>query len=392
MIFYSQSFRGHHAVVERIKKTLYYGEIDEAKEVTECPSLPLTETVVDLMENVMKLKYERKRKIDVFDLQFASTVSDKACISPCSVVLSVIYIERLKRKNPEYLRTVSPCDLFLVSMVSPIATRVCAQTLVLLTFLPSLISALQLVASKYLFDDGEDEEVFNDEWAASASLQVKELNKKEREFLNAIDWHLFVTPDEFFSQLTLLEIMVTWKQTRKRSRSRTGLTYNELVSLAFNGSSLKAWVQFSDSVMKGLAVTFVTYSAIVLSVCGATVLACTLQMMIQQALIATESCKTALNTTTAGTVAHMTSMHAFVSQPAAAADNASDQSFTLGESGADHGMPLQTQAKNTCNGTTSSSNVYLIFSTLLRMRTESANRQINATRSSRMNDYSHRVS
>lgn len=44
----------------------------------------------------------------------------------------------------------------------------------------------QMVASKYLYDDGEEDEVFNDEWATSAALSLADLNQAEREFLIAI--------------------------------------------------------------------------------------------------------------------------------------------------------------------------------------------------------------
>jgi hypothetical protein len=53
---------------------------------------------------------------------------------------------RLKKTNPDYLSCVSAADLFLVSM---------------------------MVASKYLHDDGEEDEVFNDEWAASGDIDIK---------------------------------------------------------------------------------------------------------------------------------------------------------------------------------------------------------------------------
>ena len=43
-----------------------------------------------------------------------------------------------------------------------------------------------MVASKYLYDEGVDEEVFNDEWAKSAGLELKDLNELERDFLSAI--------------------------------------------------------------------------------------------------------------------------------------------------------------------------------------------------------------
>jgi hypothetical protein len=44
----------------------------------------------------------------------------------------------------------------------------------------------QMVASKFLHDDGEVDEVFNDEWAASAGFNVKDINNFERDFLQAI--------------------------------------------------------------------------------------------------------------------------------------------------------------------------------------------------------------
>ena len=43
-----------------------------------------------------------------------------------------------------------------------------------------------MVASKYLYDEGIDEEVFNDEWAESAKMEVEDLNELERHFLQAI--------------------------------------------------------------------------------------------------------------------------------------------------------------------------------------------------------------
>lgn len=42
----------------------------------------------------------------------------EACISPCSMMLALVYIERLRHRNPEYLQQISSSDLFLISMVS----------------------------------------------------------------------------------------------------------------------------------------------------------------------------------------------------------------------------------------------------------------------------------
>ena len=44
----------------------------------------------------------------------------------------------------------------------------------------------QMMASKFLHDEGEEESVLNEEWAASAHMSVTELNELERNFLAAL--------------------------------------------------------------------------------------------------------------------------------------------------------------------------------------------------------------
>jgi len=43
-----------------------------------------------------------------------------------------------------------------------------------------------LIASKFLHDDGEEDEVINKEWAKSGQISVSQINKLERDFLAAI--------------------------------------------------------------------------------------------------------------------------------------------------------------------------------------------------------------
>lgn len=43
-----------------------------------------------------------------------------------------------------------------------------------------------MVASKYLYDEGEEEEVFNDEWGAAGGVAMPTLNALERGFLSAM--------------------------------------------------------------------------------------------------------------------------------------------------------------------------------------------------------------
>lgn len=88
-----------------------------------------------------------------------------------------------------------------------------------------------MVASKYLYDEGEEEEVFNDEWGAAGKLDVQTVNNLEMNFLNALvsgtrcvrlcnwfkllfttlvlrhfkEWSLFTEPKDFFDTLSQLE-------------------------------------------------------------------------------------------------------------------------------------------------------------------------------------------
>lgn len=257
----SPAFGSHGDIVDRIKKSLYYGKTRKASEVMDCPSLPLTEATVDLFERAIKNKSSVTGSIckglEILDVNYVSDISDKACLSPCSVVVALIYMERLKKRNPEYLKTASPTDLFLISM---------------------------LIASKYLFDDGEDEQVFNDEWAEFAGIELLTLNQLEIDFLLNIDWDIHVRPKQFFDKLQLIETLVTWKQTSSRYKNggNSGYTYQELLSL----EKCLSWKIITDQVLKTIALTFLTYSAVLVAVFATSIVVCSVHsvMFRQQAL------------------------------------------------------------------------------------------------------------
>lgn len=78
------------------------------------------------------------------------------------------------------------------------------------------LASLQMVASKYLYDEGEEEEVFNDEWGAAGGVAVATLNALERSFLSAMDWRLYTDPREIFEVLSWLESCVAEQQGRRR--------------------------------------------------------------------------------------------------------------------------------------------------------------------------------
>jgi len=81
---------------KRLRKTLYYGK----NPLTERTSLPVTELTVEF------LQHAAPKELGKLDTQLASSISRKACISPCSLMLGLIYIDRLRQKSPEYLQQV----------------------------------------------------------------------------------------------------------------------------------------------------------------------------------------------------------------------------------------------------------------------------------------------
>lgn len=73
----------------------------------------------------------------------------------------MIYLERLRAEEKDFFDAADASDLYLSSLV---------------------------VASKYLHDDGDEEFVYNDEWAASASMSRQRLNRLELQILAMLVW------------------------------------------------------------------------------------------------------------------------------------------------------------------------------------------------------------
>lgn len=192
-----QVWANHSHLYRRLRKTFYYGRTK--KPIIECSSLPLTEVTVDMIEK--SFAYERK-SLGNLDVNYAAHILHQACISPASIMIAMLYLERIKNTNPDYLRQNSPSELFLVSLV---------------------------IASKFLFDKGEDEIVYNDEWASFGNLDLEDLNRIEMEFLNALNWSCFVDEKSFMDQLVKFEGLVSINEYLKRTNSH--MTYTELLSL-----------------------------------------------------------------------------------------------------------------------------------------------------------------
>ncbi|TGZ46040.1 protein CNPPD1 [Temnothorax curvispinosus] len=219
----------HNEFMKRIRKSLYYSKLP----VINCLSLPVTELAAELFTEV-----KSGHTLEKLDVEEASRISRNACVSPCSLVLALLYIERLKNCNPEYLHQVAPSELFLVSL---------------------------MVASKFLHDDGEEDEVFNKEWANSGQVTISRMNKLEKDFLAAIDWTVLVQHQDFWERLQQLEKNVAYREVHKRR----WCTYTEL-SCLMNSVQL---IRIAQTLISVSSICLATYAAGLATLLGSTLVA-----------------------------------------------------------------------------------------------------------------------
>ena len=59
-----------------------------------------------------------EEKLNKLDMERAAEITRNTCASPTSLVLALLYLDRLRNSNPAYLHSVSSTDLFLVSLVN----------------------------------------------------------------------------------------------------------------------------------------------------------------------------------------------------------------------------------------------------------------------------------
>ena len=168
-------------------------------------------------------------------------MSREACASPTSLVFALIYLDRLRRNSPDFLQNISSADLFLVSM---------------------------MVASKFLYDDGEEDEVFNDEWAKSGQMDVKDFNRLEVEFLAAIDWKVNVSTTDFESALERIEKEIAYREFSRRDWA----TYSDLEVLSRSEGVIGLWKFLADTAVRVTTVCMAAYAASLFTLLGSTAL------------------------------------------------------------------------------------------------------------------------
>lgn len=226
----------HNKFTSRIKKSLYYGQLPSSERL----SLPVTELATEIFSAA-----QRKHSLQRLELQEASDVSRSACVSPCSLVLAMLYLERLQTSRPSYLRETPPSELYLVSL---------------------------MVATKFLQDDGEEDGVINEEWATSAGITTSHLNQLERDFLDAIEWEVYVSEETFWTRLRGLERDVALNEGVRRG----WFSYADLDCL-LEKVDLPS---LAHSILTVSAVCLTSYTASVLTLIASTLLVSHLQPLI----------------------------------------------------------------------------------------------------------------
>lgn len=98
----------HGEFINRIRKTLYYGGVDTTEADMEV-SMPFAEYAADLFS-------EPHRGHSLHRL--SSIAAGKTHATPCSLIMALIYLDRLNIIDPGYGYRITPQELFVVSLVS----------------------------------------------------------------------------------------------------------------------------------------------------------------------------------------------------------------------------------------------------------------------------------
>lgn len=213
----------HEEFLNRIKKTLYYGPSSPAVKCTKI-SRPLADYAAEIFS-------ESHRGHSLSRLNFVTV--GNLTVTPCSLILAMIYLDRLNVIDPAYARRITPSELFIVSM---------------------------MVSTKFYC--GYDEDIYLSAWADSGSMSVDHMKQLELEFLDAIGWKVYVSNQEFFEKLKSVEKVLA----KRQGLARGWLTYTELINFIPTLALAKQILNYST-------VLALSYTASVMTIAGAFFLA-----------------------------------------------------------------------------------------------------------------------
>lgn len=213
----------HEEFLNRIKKTLYYG--------SSSPTVKCTKISRPLADYAAEIFSESHRGHSLSRLNFVTV--GNLTVTPCSLILAMIYLDRLNVIDPAYARRITPSELFIVSM---------------------------MVSTKFYC--GYDEDIYLSAWADSGSISVDHMKQLELEFLDAIGWKVYVSNQEFFEKLKSVERVLA----KRQGLARGWLTYTELINFIPTLALAKQILNYST-------VLALSYTASVMTIAGAFFLA-----------------------------------------------------------------------------------------------------------------------
>uniref|UniRef100_A0A0N5BVL5 Protein CNPPD1 n=1 Tax=Strongyloides papillosus TaxID=174720 RepID=A0A0N5BVL5_STREA len=149
----------------RIRRTLNYGD-QRILSLT----LPLSEMIVEY--------FSKHNTFCQLPLDFAVNLSRESCLEPCTMIVSMIYLERIRLLHGDYFRSTSPAELYLSCLI---------------------------ISNKYLQDSACIEHIYNWEWANLVDRDVKDINELEINILQKMDWNIFISINEFQKTMELIE-------------------------------------------------------------------------------------------------------------------------------------------------------------------------------------------
>ncbi|CAI5452197.1 unnamed protein product [Caenorhabditis angaria] len=177
-------FTDFRKIRKRMKRTLNYGSKQPAN-----LNFPLSELVVEY--------FDKKCTFDYMEPETSTSISKNGYADPCSLVVALVYLDRLRCQNKNYFESTDPTALYIPALV---------------------------LASKYLHDADTYDRVSNSEWAESLKINADELNENEWSFVKNLDWNVSVKNEDFEIYLNNMEKWVANSFLKKNDF----VTYNEL--------------------------------------------------------------------------------------------------------------------------------------------------------------------
>ncbi|CAB3397440.1 unnamed protein product [Caenorhabditis bovis] len=181
-------FPDFRKIRKRVKRSLSYG----SRQPTNL-NFPLSQFVVEY--------FDKKCTFDYMEPETSTSISKKGYADPCTLVVALVYLDRLRVQNKQFFESTDPTALYV----------------------PALI-----LASKYIHDADTYDRVPNSDWAESLQIPADDLNNMEWDFVKNLDWNVSVKCEEFEKYLFSLESWMAVFHIKKNN----SVTYNELSILS----------------------------------------------------------------------------------------------------------------------------------------------------------------